>query len=400
VSATHEAANDRNGIVVVNTCGFIDRAKEESIQTVLEQAERKARGEIRQLYVTGCLSERYRDTLVAEMPEVDGFFGTQDMPDLLKALGVDYKHNLLGERQTTTASHFAYLKISEGCDRPCSFCAIPLMRGGHRSRPLEELVNEARWLVSRGVKELLLIAQDSTYYGLDLYGKRRLADLLAALDEVEGLQWIRLHYAFPSGFPEDALEVMASSKRIARYLDMPLQHASDAMLKSMRRGITRAKTEKLIQNIREKVPGIALRTTFIVGYPGEMEADFQELLQFLREQRFERAGCFQYSHEEQTHAYKLDDSLPAEEKERRAEELMAVQQEISFDLNRQKVGQTLPVIIDRFEGQYAIGRTEYDSPEVDNEVLIPEGSHLTQGEVYPVLVTDVMEFDLMGKVVV
>jgi ribosomal protein S12 methylthiotransferase len=398
LAVEHEAAHNKSGIVVVNTCGFIDRAKEESVQTVLEQAARKANGEIQKLYVTGCLSERYREEMRGEMPELDGIFGTTDMPDLLRQFGVDYKQNLLGERRTSTPAHYAYLKISEGCDRPCSFCAIPLMRGGHVSRPIEALVEEAQFLASRGVKELMLIAQESTFYGLDLYGKRRLADLLAALDEVEGIHWIRLHYAYPAGFPLEVLPVMAKAQHICRYLDIPLQHAADPILKSMRRGITRQKSLDLMKRIRDVVPRIALRTTFIVGYPGETEADFEALLDFVREVGFERAGVFQYSHEEQTHAHKLVDDVPAEVKERRAADLMALQEEISFAHNRRLVGQTLDVLIDRHEGAYAIGRTEYDSPEVDNEVLIAQGEALQVGQFYPVTITDATEFDLMGRV--
>ncbi len=397
--ATHEAQGPAE-VVVINTCGFIDRAKEESIQTILECIDEKNAGRIEKLFVTGCLSERYRDDLRAEMPEVDGFFGTHDLPDLLAALGADYKHELIGERRTTTDSHYAYLKIAEGCDRPCSFCAIPLMRGSHRSRSIESLQDEARFLVSRGATELMLIAQDLTYYGLDRYGKRRLAELLDALCEVEGLRWIRLHYAYPSGFPLEVIEVMARQPQICHYLDMPLQHAADAVLKRMRRGITRQKTLDLIAAIRERVPDIALRTTLLVGFPGETEADFDELLEFVEAVRFDRLGVFQYSHEEGTHAATLGDDVPPEVKQERADRLMALQQDISFDLNRRRIGTELTAVVDRREGRHWVGRTQYDSPEVDNEVLIDAaGQALVPGQYVQVAITDAAEYDLFGKFV-
>jgi ribosomal protein S12 methylthiotransferase len=396
IDVEHESSGDAR-TVVINTCGFIDRAKAESIETILDYAERKSRGEIDRLLVTGCLSERYKPDLAAEIPEVDGFYGTQDLPDLLKAFAVDYKHELIGERQITTASHFAYLKISEGCDRPCGFCAIPLMRGQHRSRTIESLVAEAQFLVSRGVKEIMLIAQDLTYYGLDLYGSRRLADLLDALAGVEGLRWLRLHYAFPSGFPMEVLEVMNRHANICNYLDMPLQHIADPVLKRMRRGITQQKTIDLVAHIRETVPGVALRTTMLVGYPGETEADFEALLQFIADTRFDRLGVFTYSHEENTYAHQFEDDVPADVKEERQSIIMDLQQRISFELNQTRIGQTYDVLIDRQEGGYFIGRTEYDSPEVDNEVLIPANAQaLTIGEFYPIVIEDTMEFDLIG----
>jgi ribosomal protein S12 methylthiotransferase len=397
LEATHEADGPAE-VVVVNTCGFIDRAKEESIQTILDWIDEKHAGRIEKLFVTGCLSERYREELQAEMPEVDGFFGTRDLPDLLAALGADFKHELIGERHTTTDSHYAYLKIAEGCDRPCSFCAIPLMRGTHRSRTIESLQDEARFLVSRGATELMLIAQDLTYYGLDLYGKRRLADLLEALCEVDGLRWLRLHYAFPSGFPLEVIDTMARQPKVCNYLDMPLQHAADAVLQRMRRGITRRKTLDLVAAIRERVPDIALRTTMLVGFPGETEADFEELLQFVEAVRFDRLGVFQYSHEDGTHAATLGDDVPPEVKQERADRLMALQQDISFDLNRRRIGTELLAVVDRREGQHWVGRTEYDSPEVDNEVLIDAaGQPLAPGQYVQVAITDAAEYDLFGK---
>lgn len=399
LEAVHDA-DDAAEVVVINTCGFIDRAKEESIQTILDCIDLKNEGRIERLFVTGCLSERYRDDLRGEMPEVDGFFGTQDLPDLLQALGADYKRELIGERRTTTDSHYAYLKIAEGCDRPCSFCAIPLMRGSHRSRTIESLQQEAAFLVSRGAKELMLIAQDLTYYGLDLYGKRRLADLLDALCEVDGLRWLRLHYAYPAGFPLEVIDAMARQEKVCNYLDMPLQHAADAVLKRMRRGITRRKTLELIGQIRGRVPEIALRTTMLIGFPGETEADFEELLEFVEEARFDRLGVFQYSHEEGTHAGTMDDDVPEEVKQERADRLMAVQQEISFDLNRRRVGQELLTVIDRQEGDRWVGRTEYDSPEVDNEALInAPGRKLEIGSFCRVRITDAAEYDLFGEFV-
>ena len=399
MDAVHEAPDDGLAeVVIINTCGFIDRAKEESVQTILAYADKKQRGEVDRVFVTGCLSERYRDDLQTELPEVDGFFGTMDMPALLARLGADYKTELVGERLTTTASHYAYLKIAEGCNRPCGFCAIPLMRGQHRSRSIEELVKEARFLVSRGVSELMLIAQELTFYGIDLYGKRRLDDLLRALSDVEGLRWIRLHYAYPAGFPTEILPVIAERANICNYLDLPLQHAADAVLRRMRRGITRQKTEDLIATIRDAVPGIAIRTTMLVGYPGETAADHDELLDFVERMRFERLGVFTYSHEEGTHAHQFDDDVPADEKQRRADELMGVQQDISLALNRARIGQTYTVVIDRREGAHYIGRTEYDSPEVDNEVLVRSGERLEPGQYVPVTITDSAEFDLFGEV--
>ena len=364
-------AHEEDGnIVVINTCGFIDNAKEESVNTILDYVQKKDAGEVDKVFVTGCLSERYKPDLVKEIPDVDQYFGTTELPQLLKALGADYKHELIGERLTTTPKNYAYLKIAEGCDRPCSFCAIPLMRGKHRSTPIEDLVIEAKKLAADGVKELILIAQDLTYYGLDLYKKRNLAELLKALVEVEGIEWIRLHYAFPTGFPMDVLEVMKNEPKICNYLDIPLQHISDNILKSMRRGTTQEKTTKLLQQFREAVPNMAIRTTLIVGYPGETEADFQTLKNWVEAMRFERLGCFTYSHEENTHAFNLEDDVPQDVKQARANEIMELQSQISWELNQAKIGQTLRVVIDRKEGQYFVGRTEFDSPDVDNEVLI------------------------------
>jgi ribosomal protein S12 methylthiotransferase len=400
MDAEHEAANDDANIVVINTCGFIDNAKQESIDTILRYAQAKKDGLVQKVFVTGCLSERYKPDLEKEIPNVDEYFGTRDLPRLLKALGADYKHELVGERLLTTPSHYAYFKISEGCDRPCSFCAIPLMRGKHVSTPIEELVDNAKKLAAKGVKELMLIAQDSTYYGLDIYGSRKLADLLTALCQVEGIEWIRLHYAFPAGFPEDVLEVMAREPKICKYLDMPLQHISDAMLKSMRRGTTKEKTDRLLQTIKAKVPGIAIRTSLIVGYPGETKADFETMLQWVKESRFERLGVFTYSHEENTHAYLLEDNVTKKEKARRAERIMEAQQEISEELNQARIGQVLKVLIDRKEVEYFIGRTEFDSPEVDNEVLVKaEGNYLRIGDFADVRITGAEYFDLYAEVV-
>lgn len=398
IEATHEASNDDANIVVVNTCGFIGDAKQESIDTILRYAEAKQEGLIEKLYVTGCLSQRYKDELEQEIPAVDAYFGTMELPGLLRRFNADYKHELLGERMNVSARHYAHLKISEGCDRPCSFCAIPLMRGKHVSVKIEDLVQQAHHLAKNGVKELLLIAQDSTYYGLDLYGKRKLATLLEKLADVPGIEWIRLHYAFPAGFPKDVLDVMAAKPNICNYLDIPLQHGSSAMLKAMRRGITREKTEALIRNIRTKVPGIALRTTLIVGYPGETEQDFNEMLTFIKQFKFERLGVFAYSHEEDTHAYNFEDDVPPEVKEERLQTIMEVQEEISLELNRQKIGQVFKVLIDRVEGGQFIGRTEYDSPEVDNEVLIDAQKHyLRIGDFATIKITDATEFDLTGE---
>lgn len=388
-------------IVVINTCGFINNAKQESIDTILHYVDLKERGKVEKVYVTGCLSERYKPDLEKEIPEVDQYFGTRDLPRLLKVLGADYKHELVGERLLTTPSHYAYLKISEGCDRPCSFCAIPLMRGGHKSTPIEELVNQANKLAAKGVKELILIAQDLTYYGIDLYKKRELARLLRELVKVEGIEWIRLHYLYPAGFPEEVLDVIATEPKICNYVDIPLQHISDPILKSMRRGTTREKTDRLLALMRQKVPGIAIRTTLIVGYPGESEEDFQVLKDWVRETRFDRLGCFTYSHEENTHAHQLSDDVPEEVKQYRANEIMAVQQKISEELNQTKVGQTFKVLFDRTEAGYYIGRTEFDSPDVDNEVLVPMESdtYLRLGEFYNVKITESTEYDLIGEIV-
>ncbi len=396
---THEADDSDANVVIVNTCGFIDVAKQESIDTIVEYAALKGEGAIEKLYVTGCLSQRYRDELQLEIPEVDAWFGTLELPALLQRMDADYKHELLGERAITTLPHYAYLKIAEGCNRTCSFCAIPLMRGGHISRPVEELVTEARNLARRGVKELLLIAQELTYYGLDLYKKRELPRLLHALADVEGIEWIRLHYAYPSKFPLEVLDVMRERPQICNYLDMPLQHHSDPVLKRMRRQITSAETLDLLGAIREKVPGIALRTTFLVGFPGETDADFQCLLDFVQQQRFERVGVFQYSHEENTSAHTLTDDVPPEAKAARAQQLMDVQQEISLEKNQEKVGQTFKTLFDRVEGGFFVGRTEFDSPEVDNEVLVPTRNQFVRlGDFAPVRITEAEAFDLFGEV--
>ncbi len=397
---THEAPEEEEGnIVVINTCGFIDNAKQESIDTILHYADKKERGLVDHVYVTGCLSERYKPDLEQEIPDVDAYFGTRDMPLLLKTLGADYKHELVGERMTTTPKHFAYLKIAEGCDRPCSFCAIPLMRGGHKSTAIEDLVIEAEKLAAKGVKELILIAQDLTYYGLDLYKERKLADLLRALVKVEGIEWIRLHYLFPSGFPEDVLEVIREEPKVCHYIDIPLQHIADPVLKSMRRGTTKEKTDALLAKMREKVPGITIRTTLIAGYPGETEKDHQVVLDWVREQRFDRLGVFAYSHEENTHAYSLEDDVPAEVKQQRVDEIMAVQMDISRALNQEQIGHTYKVLVDRKEGGYFIGRTEFDSPDVDNEVLIPaEDIYLKIGDFCDVEVVDAHDYDLIGRV--
>ncbi|ELR72205.1 Ribosomal protein S12p methylthiotransferase [Fulvivirga imtechensis AK7] len=400
INATHEANDDNANIIIVNTCGFIDNAKQESIDTILRYADAKDEGLIDKLYVTGCLSQRYRDDLEVEIPQVDAFFGTMELPLLLKKFKADYKHELVGERILTTSNHYAYMKIAEGCDRPCSFCAIPLMRGKHISKSIEELVTEAKNLAKNGTKELLLIAQDSTYYGLDIYGKRNLAELLKNLSDVEGIEWIRLHYAFPTGFPLDVLDVMAERDNICNYLDMPLQHGSTRILKHMRRGTSREKQEELIQIIRDKVPGIALRTTLIAGYPGETQEDFDEMLGFVERSRFDRLGIFSYSHEENTHAHNFPDDVPQEVKQERANTVMEVQEQISHELNQEKVGKTFKVLIDRKEGGQYIGRTEYDSPEVDNEVIIEEKSkHLRLGDFVNVKINDATEFDLYGEVI-
>jgi ribosomal protein S12 methylthiotransferase len=397
MDATHESQKDDANIIVVNTCGFIETAKQESIDTILQYVDEKEKGNIEKLYVTGCLSHRYKDELRLEIPQVDAWFGTLELPNLLKTLGADYKHELIGERLTTTPSHFAYLKISEGCNRPCSFCAIPLMRGQHVSKSIEDLVKEAKGLAKSGVKELLLIAQDSTYYGLDLYGERKLADLLNHLADVEGIDWIRLHYAYPSQFPLDALDVMAKRDNICNYLDIPLQHITDNMLKTMRRGITKRRTIELIDTIREKVPGISLRTTMLIGHPGETKADFKELMQFVEAIKFDRLGVFTYSHEDNTHAFSLEDTISAEEKEDRADILMNLQQEISLEKNQEKIGKTLKVLFDKAEGDYFIGRTESDSPEVDNEVLVSKKDNFVRiGDFANVKITSAEDFDLYG----
>ena len=393
-----EVSHEGHGnIVVVNTCGFIGDAKEQSVNAILEQVERKRRGEIDRLYVSGCLSQRYMDELRGELPEVDGFYGVNDMKAILAVLGADYKKELAGERLLSTPQHYAYLKISEGCDRACSYCAIPLIRGKHISRPVEELIEEARILASKGVKELILIAQDLTYYGMDLYGRRRLADLMRGIAEVDGIEWIRLHYAYPNGFPEDVLEVMASEPKVCKYLDIPLQHISDRILKSMKRGSTKEQINALLDKIREKVPGVALRTTLIVGYPGETPEEFEELKAWVREQRFDRMGCFAYSEEEGTSAAQLEDDVPDEEKQRRVEELMEVQREISLQKNEEKVGKTLRVLIDTEQPDVYIGRTEYDSPEVDNDVFIDrEKYRVPTGGSVKVEVTSAGVYDLFG----
>jgi len=394
-----EVVHEEEGnVVVINTCGFIANAKEESVNTILEYVQKKEAGEVDKVFVTGCLSERYKPDLQKEIPHVDEYFGTSELPNLLKALGADYKHELIGERLTTTPKNYAYLKIAEGCDRPCSFCAIPLMRGGHKSKPIDELVSESEKLAAKGVKELILIAQDLTYYGLDLYRKRNLAELLENLVKVEGIEWIRLHYAFPTGFPMDVLDVMKREPKICNYIDIPLQHISDRILKSMRRGTTEMKTTKLLQQFRAAVPEMTIRTTLIVGYPGETEDDFRILKNWVKAMRFERLGCFTYSHEEDTHAYNLEDDVPEEIKQERANEIMEIQSQISWELNQEKIGRTFRCIIDRKEGNYFVGRTEYDSPDVDNEVLINASEHyLKQGEFAEIKITEAADFDLYGE---
>lgn len=396
----HESENDDHNIVIINTCGFVDNAKQESIDTILRYVEAKKDGSVEKVYVTGCLSERYKGDLEKEIPDVDAYFGTRDLPRLLKTLKADYKHELVGERLLTTPNHYAYFKISEGCDRPCSFCAIPLMRGGHVSVPIEELVHRAKALAAKGTKELLLIAQDLTYYGLDIYKKRELANLVDQLSDINGIEWIRLHYAFPSGFPLEVLDVMKNKSNVCNYLDMPLQHISDNMLKSMRRGITKQKTIDLVNTIRDKMPDIAIRTTLIAGYPGETKQDHEEMLKWVEESKFERLGIFTYSHEENTHAFNLKDDVSEKEKKRRADAVMQVQQEISYTNNQQKIGETYKVLIDRKEGEYFIGRTEYDSPDVDNEVLVKadDKTYLSVGSFVNVKITDASDFDLYGKV--
>ncbi len=389
---------DEGNIVVINTCGFIDNAKAESVNTILEYTQKKEEGLIDKVFVTGCLSERYKPDLQKEIPNVDQYFGTTELPALLKALGADYKHELLGERLTTTPKNYAYLKIAEGCDRPCSFCAIPLMRGKHVSQTIEKLVQESKNLAVNGVKELILIAQDLTYYGLDIYEKRNLAELLEALVKVEGIEWIRLHYAFPSGFPTDVLEVMKREPKICNYIDIPLQHASDSILKSMKRGTTLQKTTDLMQKFREMVPNIAIRTTLIVGYPGETQEDFEILKKFVQEMKFDRLGCFTYSHEENTTAYQLNNNIPEEVKQARANEVMELQSQISWDLNQEKIGKTFRCVIDRKEGEHFVGRTEFDSPDVDNEVLVNASKfYLKTGDFAMLRITDATEFDLYAE---
>jgi ribosomal protein S12 methylthiotransferase len=395
----HESQTDDSEIVIINTCGFIENAKQESIDTILRFAEAKTEGAVSKVYVTGCLSERYKDDLEKEIPEVDAFFGTRDLPRLLKTLKADYKHELVGERILTTPNHYAYLKIAEGCDRPCSFCAIPLMRGNHISTTIEDLVKQTKSLVAGGVKEIMLIAQDLTYYGLDIYKKRALSDLLKNLSDVEGLDWIRLHYAFPAGFPMDVLDVMNERSNICKYLDMPLQHGSTRILQAMRRGTTREKTEELVNEIRSKVPDISLRTTLIAGYPSETESDFQEMYDWVERSRFDRLGIFTYSHEENTHAYNFSDDVPEEQKKRRADAIMELQSGISYELNQLKIGKTFKTLIDRAEGNYFIGRTEFDSPEVDNEVLLKKSEEYVRiGDFVNVTIDSAEHFDLFGHV--
>lgn len=394
----HESASEENNIVVINTCGFIDNAKEESVNTILDFVQKKQDGDVEKVFVTGCLSERYKPDLEKEIPDVDQYFGTTELPKLLKALGADYKHELIGERLTTTPKHYAYLKIAEGCDRPCSFCAIPLMRGKHVSKTIEDLVEESEKLAKNGVKELILIAQDLTYYGLDIYKKRRLADLLLALKDVEGIEWIRLHYAFPTGFPEDVLDVIREEGKICNYIDIPLQHISDPVLRAMKRGTTFEKTNALIDAFRAKVPNMAIRTSLIVGFPGETQEDFEVLKQWVRDTKFDRLGVFTYSHEENTTAYDLEDDVPADVKAARAEEIMAIQQEVSMNLNAAKLGKVYKVLIDRKEGNFFIGRTEFDSPDVDNEVLIDATKHFVrQGDFVEVKIIETSDYDLYAE---
>ncbi len=396
----HESEKDDSDIIIINTCGFIENAKQESIDTILQYAEEKNKGNLEKLYVTGCLSHRYKDDLSKEIPEVDAWFGTLELPNLLKTVGADYKHNLLGERLQTTPKHFAYLKIAEGCNRPCSFCAIPLMRGGHVSRSIESLENEVKNLVKNGTKEVMLIAQDSTYYGLDLYGERKLAELMKRLSDIPGLDWMRLHYAYPSQFPMDVLDVIAERDNICKYLDMPIQHITDNVLKSMRRGITKRRTLELINDIRTKVPGLALRTTILTGHPGETEDDFEELLEALNNLKFERLGVFTYSHEENTHAYTLEDSISAEIKEERAARIMDQQMNISWGFNQKLVGTEQKVLFDRLEDEHFVGRTQFDSPEVDNEVWVSaKDNYVRMGDFSTVKITDATHYDLTGEII-
>lgn len=393
----HEEKGD---VVVINTCGFIDNAKEESINTILEYVDLKNQGIVEKVFVTGCLSERYKPDLIREIPDVDQYFGTRDLPILLKHLGADYKHELVGERLTTTPKHYAYLKISEGCDRPCSFCAIPLMRGNHISTPIEKLIIETQKLAKKGVKELILIAQDLTFYGLDIYKKRALGELLKELIKVEGIEWIRLHYAFPTGFPEDVLDIIRTEPKICNYIDIPLQHINTELLKAMKRGTTFEKTNALLDKFREKVPDMAIRTTLIVGFPGETEEKFEELKQWVRDQRFDRLGCFTYSHEENTTAYVLEDIIPDEVKQKRVEDIMEIQQQISWEKNQEKIGKTFKCIFDRKEGDYFVGRTEYDSPDVDNTVLVSaKDVYISIGEFANVKITSAEDYDLIGELV-
>ncbi|KAA9333182.1 30S ribosomal protein S12 methylthiotransferase RimO [Hymenobacter busanensis] len=397
---THESTKDESGIVIINTCGFIDNAKQESIDTILQYADAKEAGKVDKVYVTGCLSQRYKDQLEVEIPQVDAYFGTLELPQLLKTLNADYKHELVGERLLTTPKHYAYFKIAEGCNRPCSFCAIPLMRGKHVDKPMDDLVTEAKKLAALGTKELILIAQDLTYYGLEKYGERKLAELVRRLSDVNGIDWIRLQYAYPSQFPMEVLDVMQERENVCKYLDMPLQHISDNMLKTMRRGITKRRTLELVDQIRQRMPDIALRTTLIAGHPGETGQDFAELYDFVEQARFERLGIFTYSHEESTHAYTLEDNVPDEVKQERADAIMELQQGISMDLNEAKVGQTYKVLFDRKESGYWVGRTQYDSPEVDNEVLVPATEQYVRvGDFAQVRITSASDFDLYGEVV-
>ena len=393
----HEDKNDEGNIVVINTCGFIGKAKEESVDTILHYVEKKEAGDVDKVFVTGCLSERYKPDLEKEITDVDQYFGTHDLPNLLKVLGADYKHELIGERLTTTPKHYAYLKIAEGCDRPCSFCAIPLMRGNHKSTPIEDLVIEVEKLAQKGIKEIMLIAQDLTYYGLDIYKKRALAMLLKALVKVDGIEWIRMHYAFPTGFPMDVLEVVKNEPKVCNYLDIPLQHINTEILKSMKRGTSHEKTTALIRKFRDVVPNMAIRTTLIVGYPGETEAQFQELKDWVEEMRFERMGAFEYSHEENTGAFVLEDDVPADVKFRRVNEIMEIQSQISWEINQQKIGKIFTCLFDRKEGNYFYGRTEFDSPDVDNDVLVDAREHYIKiGEFIPVKIHEAGDFDLYG----
>ena len=399
-------ANNKNvvhegdgNIVVINTCGFIDNAKQQSIDTILEYSDKKSQGKIDKLYVTGCLSERYKDDLKKEIPDVDKYFGTTDLPHLLKHLRADYKSELIGERFLSTPKNYAYLKISEGCDRKCSFCAIPLMRGKHKSRIMEDIVHEAKKMASQGVKELILIAQELTYYGLDLYKERSISKLLQKLCDLEGIEWVRLHYAYPSGFPNELIDTIKNEEKICNYLDIPLQHISDEILKSMRRGSTKLKTNNLITNLRKQIPEISIRTTLIVGYPGETKTHFKELCDWVKEMKFERLGCFKYSHEENTHAYNLVDDVTEDEKQRRLEKIMSIQKEISRELNQKKIGNEIICLIDRFESGYYIGRSEHDSPDVDNNILIKSDNiHLRIGEFYNVIIDDASDYDLFGSI--